>query len=260
MTSRNRNLAIIGLVLALVVAALLVVIPGSPLSKPTVLGLDLRGGVELVYEGRKSTPQAPPINEENINDAIETIRKRTDSLGVSEPEIQRAGTNQISIGLPDVENADRAIEQVGTTAQLQFYDWEPNILGDRGPNSPYSGSKALYEAVQAAKDLEPKAEAEDIPAGNPDNLSREEADRQNDTAGEKFYLFDPEKKLITGPDASCEELLADFESVEGTPRGEKAVPKGSECRDELAALPVGRPSAPPTDRWTPAAARPPTAR
>ena len=131
MTSRNRNLAIIGLVLALVVAALLVVIPGSPLSKPTVLGLDLRGGVELVYEGRKSTPQAPPINEENINDAIETIRKRTDSLGVSEPEIQRAGPNQISIGLPDVENADRAIEQVGTTAQLQFYDWEPNILGDQ---------------------------------------------------------------------------------------------------------------------------------
>jgi len=239
LTSRKRNLAIIGLVLALVVVSLLMIVPGSPLSKPTVLGLDLRGGVELVYEGRKSTPQAPPINEENINDAIETIRKRTDALGVSEPEIQRAGANQISIGLPDVENADRAIEQVGTTAQLQFYDWEPNILGPRGPNSPYSGSKALFEAVQAAKDLKPKAEAEDIPAGNPDNLSREEADRRNDTAGEKFYLFDADKKLITGPDASCEELLADFESVEGAPRGASAVPKSSECRTELTALPEG---------------------
>ncbi|HZI91629.1 MAG TPA: protein translocase subunit SecD [Thermoleophilaceae bacterium] len=239
MTSRNRNLAIIGLVLALVVASLLLIVPGSPLSKPTVLGLDLRGGVELVYEGRKSTPQAPPINEENINDAIETIRKRTDALGVSEPEIQRAGANQISIGLPDVENADRAIEQVGTTAQLQFYDWEPNVLGPRGPNSPYSGSKALYEAVQAAKDLEPKAEAIDVPLDNPRGLSREEADRQNDTAGEKFYLFDADKKLITGPDASCDELLADFESVEGSPRGASAVPKGSECRTELGALPEG---------------------
>ena len=239
MTSRKRNLAIIGLVLALVVVSLLMIVPGSPLSKPTVLGLDLRGGVELVYEGRKSTPQAPPINEENINDAIETIRKRTDALGVSEPEIQRAGANQISIGLPDVENADRAIEQVGTTAQLQFYDWEPNILGPRGPSSPYSGSKSLYEAVQAAKDLKPKAEAEDVPAGNPDNLSREEADRRNDTAGEKFYLFDADKELITGPDASCEELLADFESVEGSPRGASAVPKKSECRTELAALPEG---------------------
>ncbi len=221
----------------MVAASLLIILPGSPLSKATVLGLDLRGGVELVYEGRQTTPQAPPVTEANIDDAIETIRKRTDALGVSEPEIQRAGANQISIGLPDVENADRAIEQVGTTAQLQFYDWEPNVLGDRGPNAPYSGSKALYEAVSAATDLKPKAEGEDVPAGSP--LSPEEADRQNDTAGEKFYLFDADKKLITGPDASCEELLADFESVDGKPRGEKAVPEGSECREELGAIPVG---------------------
>ncbi len=101
-----------------------------------MLGLDLRGGVELVYEGRP-TPQVPEVTQQSVDDAIETIRKRTDALGVSEPEIQRAGANQISIGLPNVSNADRAIDQVGTTAQLQIYDWEPNVLteGDRGPDS-----------------------------------------------------------------------------------------------------------------------------
>ena len=134
MTSRTRNLSIIALVAGLLVLAGLVIVPGSPLSKRTVLGLDLRGGVELVYEGRP-TPQVPEVTPETVDDAIETIRKRTDSLGVSEPEIQRAGANQISIGLPDVQNADRAIEQVGTTAKLQFYDWEPNILGERGPDA-----------------------------------------------------------------------------------------------------------------------------
>src|SRR5215203_1939416 len=149
MTSTRRNLAIILVFLAMIVAALLVIIPGSPISEPTRLGLDLKGGVELVYEGRP-TPKQPEVTPQSIDDALETIRKRTDALGVSEPEIQRAGRDQISIGLPDVQNAQRAIDQVGSTAQLQFYDWEPNVLGDRGPDAPYAGSKALFEAVDVA--------------------------------------------------------------------------------------------------------------
>src|SRR3954470_8985021 len=122
MRSRTRNLSIIGLVaLVLAGAALLIA------TKPTKLGLDLEGGTELVYEGRP-TPKVPKVTPQAIDDAIETIRKRTDALGVSEPEIQRAGANQISIGLPDVSDPERAIEQVGSTAQLQFYDFEPNDL------------------------------------------------------------------------------------------------------------------------------------
>ena len=70
--------------------AVLLIIPGSPLEKKTRLGLDLKGGVELIYEGRP-TPQVPEVTPQAIDDAIETIRKRTDALGVSEPEIQRAG-------------------------------------------------------------------------------------------------------------------------------------------------------------------------
>src|SRR5918994_7799663 len=112
MTSRSRNLSIIALMLVLLAGSAYLIT-----SKRTVLGLDLRGGVELVYEGRP-TPQVPEVTPEAIDDAIETIRKRTDSLGVSEPEIQRAGADQISIGLPDVQNADRAKDQVGTTAKL----------------------------------------------------------------------------------------------------------------------------------------------
>src|SRR5438046_1425368 len=112
MNSRKRNLSIIGLVAVLLVLSLYVIV-----TKPTALGLDLRGGIELVYEGRP-TPQVPKVTPQAIDDAIGTIRKRTDSLGVSEPEIQRAGANQISIGLPNVNNAQRAIDQVGSTAQL----------------------------------------------------------------------------------------------------------------------------------------------
>src|ERR687891_2972048 len=111
MTSRKRNLSIIALVLILLGASAAVIA-----TKRTVLGLDLRGGVELVYEGRP-TPQVPEVTPEALDDAIETMRKRVDSLGVSEPEIQRSGREQISVGLPDVQNAERAREQVGTTAR-----------------------------------------------------------------------------------------------------------------------------------------------
>ena len=126
----NRNFAILGIVLVLL-AALGVVIA----TKPTKLGLDLRGGTELVYQGRP-TPQVPTVTPQAVDDAIDTIRKRTNSLGVSETEIQRSGRDQISVGLPDVQNAQRAIAQVGTTAQLQFYDWEPNVLAAAARTRP----------------------------------------------------------------------------------------------------------------------------
>ena len=159
MTSRNRNLGILGIVVALLIASAVVIA-----TKPTKLGLDLRGGTELVYQGRP-TPQVPTVTPQAVDDAIDTIRKRTNSLGVTETEIQRSGRDQISVGLPDVQNAQRAIAQVGTTAQLQFYDWEPNVLG-RGPDSPYAGTKALFQATEEASKQKPKAEATDVAPGS----------------------------------------------------------------------------------------------
>src|SRR3954468_15002081 len=179
------------------VLALLVIIPGTPLSKQTRLGLDLKGGVELIYQG-KPTPKVPKVTPQAISDAIETIRKRTDALGVSEPEIQRAGPDQISIGLPAVKNAARAEQQVGTTAQLQFYDWEPNLL----PPGKQNPTLSLFTAVDTASKQKPRAEATDIPPGGPSDAIKKQFggdqkkieeyyDRQNDTAGDKYYLFGP---------------------------------------------------------------------
>src|SRR5829696_6081627 len=174
MTAARRNFLIILLVAGLLIASLLVIIPDSPLSQQTRLGLDLKGGVELVYEGRP-TPKVPEVTPQAIDDALETIRKRTDALGVSEPEIQRAGANQISIGLPAVKNAERAEQQVGTTAQLQFYDFAPstqpggNVFGDpaRGGGDALTPFNGLFNAAQAASKQKPRAEKEDIPAGGP---------------------------------------------------------------------------------------------
>jgi len=126
MTDKRRNRIILGVFALLLVGAVFAIA-----TKPTRLGLDLRGGVELIYQGRP-TPKVPKVTPQAIDDAIKTIQERTNSLGVSEPEIQPQGRDEISIGLPAVQNAARAEQEVGTTAQLQFYDWEPNVFVQTG--------------------------------------------------------------------------------------------------------------------------------
>ena len=101
MSDRRRNLFILLLVLGLMAASAYVLT-----SKPTRLGLDLQGGVELVYQG-KPTPQVPEINAEAIDRALDILRKRVDSLGVAEPEISRSGEDQLVVSLPGVPNAAR---------------------------------------------------------------------------------------------------------------------------------------------------------
>src|SRR5688500_11524495 len=243
MTNRTRNLSILGIVLLLLAASAFVIV-----DKPTKLGLDLKGGIELVYQGQP-TPQVPTVTPQALDDALETIRKRTDALGVSEPEIQRSGRDQISIGLPDVQNAERAIAQVGSTAQLQFYDWEPNVRG-RAPDVPFAGSKALYDATEFAAKQKPKAEQTDVPPGS--DISREKADKDNDSsATDRYYLFGPDrypigndgKPLREGdyePSDSCKSLLSDYEPGQGEPAN---YAKDTACLPELAALGPAAPAA-----------------
>ncbi len=157
MTDRRRNTFILLIVAALVAASLVVIAV-----KPTRLGLDLKGGVQLVYLA-KPTAQSK-VDTESLNRAIDIMRKRVDQLGVSQPEIQRSGANEIDVALPDVSNAERAEKEVGKTAQLYFYDWEPNVIGPSGkpagPSEPtVTGGAAAatsqfglleYQAVQRA--------------------------------------------------------------------------------------------------------------
>ncbi|MDX6714069.1 MAG: SecD/SecF fusion protein, partial [Baekduia sp.] len=111
MTDRRRNLIILSLVGVLLVASLAVIIPGSPLSKQTRQGLDLKGGVSLVYQAKPT--RFSKVTSDSINRTMDIMRQRVDNLGVAEPEIQRSGSDQIDVSLPDVKNADQAQQQVG---------------------------------------------------------------------------------------------------------------------------------------------------
>jgi SecD/SecF fusion protein len=136
MTDRRRNTFVLLIVAGLVILSLLVIvgIPGVVKAKKTRLGLDLKGGVELTYQARPTAQSK--VDSESLNRAIDIMRKRVDALGVSEPEIQRSGSDEIDVALPNVSNAGRAEAQVGKTALLYFYDWEPNVIGPDGKPAP----------------------------------------------------------------------------------------------------------------------------
>src|SRR5580704_4540230 len=141
MTDRRRNAFVLAIVLGLAIASLIVIVgvPGTSVKpKKTRLGLDLKGGVELTYLGLPTAQSK--VTPESLERAITIMEKRINQLGVAQPEIQRTGANQIDVALPDVSNAQRAQEQVGRTAQMFFYDWEPNVIGPdgkpAGPNEP----------------------------------------------------------------------------------------------------------------------------
>jgi SecD/SecF fusion protein len=197
MTDRRRNLFVLLLVAGLLVASAVAIV-----AKPTRLGLDLRGGVSLTYQA-KPTKQSQ-VTSDAIDRSLEIMRSRVDQLGVAEPQIQRSGPDQIDVSLPAVKNADEAASQVGTTAQMFFYDWEPSVLGpDCKPaptdanvtGGPSAGSTAaglsIYDAVTRAAKC-PRT------------------DTGKESTGDKYYLVDQQaKKVLAGPDESVASLKQD---------------------------------------------------
>ena len=89
------------------------------ITKEPNLGLDLRGGVQIVLETQDSATRE--ATSEVTDRTVEVLRRRVDALGVSEPTLARSGNNRIIAELPGLEDATEAEEALGKTAQLTFH-------------------------------------------------------------------------------------------------------------------------------------------
>jgi SecD/SecF fusion protein len=83
------------------------------------LGLDLRGGTQIVYEIDSS--DGVQADQDVIDRTVEVLRRRVDAVGMTEPNIQGSGDNRIIVELPGVSDPDEAIDVIGRTAQLGFH-------------------------------------------------------------------------------------------------------------------------------------------
>jgi SecD/SecF fusion protein len=199
MTDRRRNLFVLLLVAGLLVGSIVVIA-----AKPTRLGLDLKGGVSLIYQA-KPTKQSK-VTGDAINRSLDIMRKRVDQLGVAEPSIQRSGSDQIDVSLPDVKNADEAAAQVGTTAQLWFYDWEGSVLGSDCKTHPQDpqvtgATAAGTESIPPALSLfDAVTRGAKCPRTN----------TAKESSGDKLYLVDKKaKRVLVGPDEKLLDLKRD---------------------------------------------------
>jgi SecD/SecF fusion protein len=145
MGRRRRHLLVLLIVFLLIAVSALVLV-----SRQTKLGLDLKGGIQLVLQGRP-TPQQPTVTGEAMNRAVDIIRSGCDQLGISEIEVSRVGSDQIQVGIPGATSVGRATQCATRPARLFFFDWEPNLIGREGVIGGHPGPPPPAAALKQAK-------------------------------------------------------------------------------------------------------------
>ena len=100
------------------------------------LGLDLVGGVHLVYQADLPEEASGADKAKDMDRAVTTIQRRIDKYGVTEPIIQQMGEDRILVQLPGFTDIDAAKSLVEQTGFLEFREVEldkagqPVFLGD----------------------------------------------------------------------------------------------------------------------------------
>jgi SecD/SecF fusion protein len=118
------------------------------------LGLDLRGGTQIVLETKDSATAT--ADRAATDRTVEVVRRRVDALGVAEPLLARSGTNRIIVELPGVQDPREAVEVIGRTAQLSFH----SVLGVERPGDTTpaaDGSRVLPDEAGQRLRLGPTA-------------------------------------------------------------------------------------------------------
>jgi SecD/SecF fusion protein len=204
LSERRNHLLLVGLILAALIAALALIIPASPVHREPVLGLDLQGGLEVIL---KAVPEeGVQIGEAGLNRSVDIIRERIDKLGVSEPEVQKQGQDEIAVRLPGVENADDARRIIGQTAKLELYDLATALTGP-------SVNPQTFQAI-------PSESLFDLLSDPATTALTEEGDPG------PYYLFETEtKEKIAGPMPS-EELLLGLDAAKAAGVKDGKVPEG----------------------------------
>jgi preprotein translocase subunit SecD len=128
MSRRSINLILILIIFAAVIWVALPTNPGIHIGSfntdlKTVLGLDLRGGLQVLME--VDLPQDAVVDTQSLEDARAILENRSNGLGVSEVNFQIAGTRRIVGEFPGLTNTEEVIAVLKETGQLEFVD-----LGD----------------------------------------------------------------------------------------------------------------------------------
>ncbi|MEW6553200.1 MAG: protein translocase subunit SecD [Actinomycetota bacterium] len=144
----GKALAFLAIVVAVLLAMYIPIVIGGWSPK---LGLDLEGGVSVTLQA------IGEVSGEQVAKAADIVRNRVDALGLAEPVVAALGNNRILVQIPGVQDTERVLGIIGSTAQLQFRE----VLEVIPPGSEnYDTTEVTVpdpddtEAYQALKDQE----------------------------------------------------------------------------------------------------------
>ncbi len=154
----------IALILALAIAASALL-----LSFPLQLGLDLRGGSQLMLQVMPAG-SIKSVQSEQLEAVKEVLERRINGLGVAESTLQSVGNDQLVLQLPGEQDPSRAAKVLGTTALLEFRAQKPGtetemqgllrlkrqttaLLASRRPGGEDSGTGATPSQDQLSESL-----------------------------------------------------------------------------------------------------------
>ena len=138
-------------------------------------GLDLKGGVNITF---KAEVEKLPAGERDkgLESAKTVIERRVNLYGVSEPLIQTAKVNKdsrIIVELPGITDIREAINLIGATAQLSFWEQVASVSAQVATSSAYpinadlSGLGPLKQTDLTGKDLGSSSVVFDPNTGKP---------------------------------------------------------------------------------------------
>ena len=227
--------SLVSLVLIVAAAAGLLAASLAVGNRP-LLGLDLKGGVEVVLVPVDDPDRPVAITEGDLDTAVDIIRDRIDGLGVAEPDVTRQG-GRVVVQLPGISDQQRAIDVVGQTAELRFrpvcaelpvvsFDSESELLSTELPD-PELDDRGLAPCPSGIDyvGLQPSTSAEDV-------LERFVVLPERDDNGEEIRRFLLGPSTLTG---------AGLSSADSSFRGEfvvdatfKGGDQGADKFDEIA--------------------------
>ena len=117
-----RNLLVLLTIIVIFTLSLLTVLPidkGLLGGRGILLGLDLQGGIHLVFQADLSGVEEGKEGE-IIDGVVAVIANRINPLGVTEPVIGKQGDDRIVVELPGLDITDVQKERIGRTALLEF--------------------------------------------------------------------------------------------------------------------------------------------
>lgn len=102
-------------------------------------GLDLKGGVSITFKADVASLPSTERDKamESVNSVIE---RRINLYGVSEPIIQTAkvgSDHRVIVELPGVTNIEEAINLVGATAKMSFWERSVDVTAEEATSSAY---------------------------------------------------------------------------------------------------------------------------